>query len=227
MSAPNVARVAALIGDRARAAMLNELMCGRALTATELCRAADITKQTGSAHLKRLVDGQLVAVEAHGRHRYFRIANEEVAHVLEGLAGIAHETRAVRHDSGPRDPNLRKARICYDHLAGEVAVTIYDSLRRRNAFRLDDGEIDLSDEGSRIFAAFEIDLDELRKQRRVLCRACMDWSERRHHLAGALGSALLRRFVDLRWARQERPSRIVRITPQGLRWVASLAVTPA
>jgi DNA-binding transcriptional ArsR family regulator len=215
--------VAALIGDRARAAMLNDLMCGRALTATELCRTAGITKQTGSAHLKRLVDGQLVAVEAHGRHRYFRIANEEVARVLEGLAGIAHETRAVRHDSGPRDPNLRKARICYDHLAGEVAVTLYDSLRRRNAFRLDDGEIDLSDEGARIFAAFEIDVDELRKERRVLCRACMDWSERRHHLAGALGAALLRRFLDRRWARPERHSRIVRITPHGLRWVSSLS----
>ena len=207
---------AALIGEHARAKMLTALMGGRALTATELADAAGITKQTGSTHLRRLLDAHFVAMEAHGRHRYFRIADEEVAQLLEGLMSFSVRVDA-RLQSGPRDPVLRKARVCYDHLAGELGVLLYSSLSQRQAFDFDGATVALSVEGERWIEEFGIDTRALRSQKRAPCRVCMDWSERRHHLAGAVGAALLARVIELGWAVRDRSSRAVCFRPNGER----------
>jgi DNA-binding transcriptional ArsR family regulator len=207
---------ATLIGDRARAEMLAALMGGRALTATELADAAGITKQTGSTHLRRLLDARFVAMEAHGRHRYFRIADEEVAQLLEGLMSFSGRADA-RLRCGPKDPVLRKARVCYDHLAGELGVLLYSSLSQRQAFDFDGATVALSAEGERLIDEFGIDTRALRRQKRAPCRVCMDWSERRHHLAGAVGTALLVRVIELGWAVRDKSSRAIHFRPNGER----------
>jgi DNA-binding transcriptional ArsR family regulator len=212
---PSIVGIAALIGDHARAEVLTALLADRALTATELAAVAGVTKQTISAHLAKLLDAKLVAVEKQGRHRYFRLADQDVAHLLESLMGVAFRTGAVRARSSPREPALRKARVCYDHLAGEVGVRIYEGLMQRHALVASADGLALSAQGRRLFRKLAIDVDALAKQKRAFCRACLDWSERRHHLAGALGAALLDRLVELGWARRARDSRVVALTPHG------------
>ena len=212
---PNIVRIAALIGDHARAEILTALMTGQALTATELAAVAGVTKQTISSHLAKLLDGRLLSVESQGRHRYFRLADDDVARLLESLMGVAYRSGAVRVRSSPREPALRKARVCYDHLAGELGVLIFDSLKDRRLVTFVEGTPELSMLGRAYCQEFGIDVEALAHQRRPLCRACLDWSMRRHHLAGALGAAILERCVDLRWARRDPASRVVRFSPQG------------
>ena len=214
---PSIARVAALIGDPSRAQILSALMADRALTATELSAHANVTRQTMSSHLAKLLDAKLISVAAQGRHRYFRLADREVARLIESLMGVAFRTGAVRLASSPRDPALRKARVCYDHLAGELAVWACESLVTRQVFTSDARGFALTSSGVSWFANFGIDADALATQRRTLCRACLDWGERRHHLAGSLGAALLDRCIGLRWARRLAHSRIVEFTPRGER----------
>jgi DNA-binding transcriptional ArsR family regulator len=214
---PNIARIASLLGDPARADVLTALLTDRALTATELASIAGVTKQTMSAHLSKLLDAALVQVDQQGRHRYFRLANEDVAALLESLMGVAFRTGAVRLLSSPREPALRKARVCYDHLAGEFGVAAYESLLRHGAFEMSREELRLSKIGAGWFRDFGIDTDAAARQRRTFCRPCMDWSERRHHLAGSLGAALLSRLQDLKWAAREKNSRVIRFTPRGQR----------
>lgn len=214
---PDIAAVAGLIGDRARAAMLMCLMAGRSLTATELARAAGVTKQTGSSHLSKLVDARLVAVESVGRNRYFRLADHDVGAVIEQLIGLADRVGAVHVDSGPADPALRKARVCYDHLAGELGVLVFDSLKQRGFVRADGTRPALTEDGARFCQAFGIDLADLERRRRPLCLACLDWSVRRHHLAGALGAALLGRCYALGWARPKKGTRVVLFSALGER----------
>jgi DNA-binding transcriptional ArsR family regulator len=214
---PNIARIASLLGDPARADVLTALLADRALTATELASIAGVTKQTMSAHLAKLLDAALVDVDQQGRHRYFRLANEDVAELLESLMGVAFRTGAVRLLSSPREPALRKARVCYDHLAGEFGVAAYESLLRRGAFEVSRDELRLSKIGAGWFRDFGIDIDAAARQRRTFCRPCMDWSERRHHLAGSLGAALLSRLQGLKWAAREKNSRVIRFTPGGQR----------
>jgi DNA-binding transcriptional ArsR family regulator len=208
---------ATLIGDYARAKMLTALMGGRALTATELADAAGITKQTGSTHLRKLLDARFIAMEAHGRHRYFRIADEEVAHLLEDFMNFSVRGSTNVHPTGPKDPALRKARVCYDHLAGELAVLVYESLLQRQAFSFEGDVVGLSAEGERLIGDFGVDAHAMRSQKRALCRVCMDWSERRHHLAGAVGAALLARVIERGWAVRDKSSRAVCFRPHGER----------
>jgi len=208
---------ATLIGDHARAKMLTALMGGRALTATELAGAAGITKQTGSTHLRKLLDARFVEMEAHGRHRYFRIADEEVAQLLEELMSFSVRADPRGYATGPKDPALRKARVCYDHLAGELGVLLHASLLQRQAFDFNGATVALSAQGERLIADLGIDARAMRSQKRALCRVCMDWSERRHHLAGAVGAALLARVIELGWAVRDRSSRAVYFRPNGER----------
>lgn len=214
---PNITTVAALVGDQARAAVLTALMSGMALTATELADAAGVTRQTISSHLAKLHDAGLLAVEAQGRHRYFRIADPDVAHLLETLMGVAFDTGAgvPRLRVGPREPALRKARVCYDHLAGELGVFVYAGLARHGAFALDADGVALTAPGRARVAALGVDADLPVATRRPLCRTCLDWSERRPHLAGALGAALLGRFQDLGWARRVPASRVLAFSAAG------------
>ncbi|HLB11229.1 MAG TPA: winged helix-turn-helix domain-containing protein [Gemmatimonadaceae bacterium] len=187
---PDIAAIAKLIGDHARSTILMAMMTGRALTATELARVAGVSKPTASSHLSKLVDAKLVAVEQVGRHRYFRLANHEVGTVIETLVGLAHRIGSVHVPTGPVDVAMRKARVCYDHLAGDLGVLVYDSLRQQGCVRGDGRELTLTDKGDRFADELGVDLASLEHHRRPLCLACLDWSVRRPHLAGALGAAL-------------------------------------
>ena len=211
---PVIASVAALLGDPARANILTALIDGRALTVSELARAAGVTIQTASGHLAKLSDAQLLVGEKQGRHRYFRLSGPDVAQVLEALMGLAERTGAVRVRTGPRDEALRAARICYDHLAGERGVDMLASLRRRNLIAGEE-DLELTPAGRRFFVDFGIDVKALEQGRRPVCRACLDWSERRSHLGGALGAAILTEVIGRNWAR--RDGRTLAFTPPGLK----------
>ena len=213
---PSIARIAALIGDPARAEVLTALMADRALTATELAAIANITKQTVSAHLAKLVEAGLLAVEPQGRHRYFRLADADVAQLLESLMGVAFRAGTVRLRSSPREPALRRARRCYDHLAGELGVMAYEGLLARRVLVRGRDETELTEEGRQWFSAqLGIDTAALGHQRRAFCKPCLDWGERRHHLAGALGAAMLGRIVQLGWVRPVAGTRVLAFTPPG------------
>jgi DNA-binding transcriptional ArsR family regulator len=215
-SLPNVANIAALIGEPTRAAMLAALVDGRALPANELGYAAGgISAQAASAHLAKLLAGGLLSVEQEGRHRYFRLASPQVAEALEALAGLVPQSPSLRRLS-PEAARLRHARTCYDHLAGEAGVAVMAALIGRRLIRAgDDKRVTVTRNGRVWFSDFGIDVDALRPGRYGVARACLDWTERRHHLAGSLGTSLLVRLVDLRWLRREPASRTVRITPSG------------
>ena len=194
---PSIVGIAALIGDHARAEILTALMAGQALTATELAGVAGVTKQTISSHLGKLLDARLLAVESQGRHRYFRLAEPDVAQLLESLMGVAYRAGAVRVRSSPREPALRKARVCYDHLAGELGVLVFDGLEHRRFVRSGGEGLELTARGRRYCTELGIDVETLARRRRPLCRACLDWSMRRNHLSGAVGAAVLNRCLDL------------------------------
>jgi len=222
--------VASLVGDPARANMLTALMNGRALTASELSQEAGITPQTASSHLAKLEVGGLIEQEKQGRHRYYRLADPDVADVLESLQGLAARAGHLRVRTGPKDPALRRARVCYDHLAGDLGVQMLDSMRRQRLVRQHKNDIELTADGERfVEKALQIDAASLTHPRRPVCKACLDWSERRHHLAGTLGAALMRRFTELKWAsRDPTPgSRVVQFTRQGERRFAALFGEPA
>jgi DNA-binding transcriptional ArsR family regulator len=212
---PNIAAIAALLGDPARSNMLTALMHGQALTATELAQEAGVVLSTASGHLGKLQDAGLVDIEKQGRHRYFRLSGADVASVLEGLMGVAARTGHLRVRTGPRDPELRRARVCYDHLAGDAAVRMYDRLQAAGMIAASGGALRLTKAGERFFSTLGIDLDAAANGRRPLCRACLDWSERRHHLAGALGAALLDHIYDRGWAKRAANSRVVTFTKTG------------
>ena len=222
---PDIAMVAALVGDPARANMLTALMTGRALTASELAHQVGVTPQTASSHLARLEAGNLIEQEKQGRHRYYRLADPDVAGVLEGLAALAARAGHMRVRTGPKDPALRRARICYDHLAGDLGVQMLDSLRKRRLVRQSKQAIELTLEGERFLArTLQIATEDLAHPRRPVCKACLDWSERRHHLAGTLGAALMARFTELKWAARDTApgSRVVNFSRNGEKQFALL-----
>lgn len=212
---PDIARIAALVGDPARANMLQALMTGHALTASELAQEAGVTVQTASSHLAKLEAGGLIGQRKQGRHRYFELSGYDVAEVLEALTGLAARTGHLRVRTGPKEPALRRARVCYDHLAGEMGVAMLDSLTGRGIVAGDNDALDLTPAGEAFVQAFGIALDGLRGGRRPLCKACLDWSARRNHLAGALGAAFLDRFYALGWAKREAESRVVAFSKKG------------
>ena len=217
--------VAALVGDPARANMLTALMTGRALTASELADQAGITPQTASSHLGKLETGGLIEQEKQGRHRYYRLTDPDVAGVIEGLAGLAARAGHMRVRTGPKDPALRRARVCYDHLAGDLGVQMLDSMRKQRLGRQTKQTIELTVEGERFMAKnLQISAEMLAHPRRPLCKACLDWSERRHHLAGTLGAAVMTRFTELKWAARDAApgSRVVNFSRNGEKRFAAL-----
>lgn len=213
---PDIARVAAMVGDPARANMLTALLDGVALTASELTLEAGVTKQTASSHLAKLEDAGLVAVEAQGRHRYYRLADPDVAGLLETLMGVAARAKALRARPGPKEPALRRARVCYDHLAGELGVALFDSFMKHKWIAPGpEKTFALTRLGRAKVSTFISDIEDLERGARPLCRACLDWSVRRHHLAGALGAAILDEVFDRGWATQKRGSRVLEFTRNG------------
>lgn len=213
---PDIAGIAQAIADPARAAMLCALMDGRALTAGELAREAGVTPQTASGHITRLAECGLVSVAASGRHRYVAIARPEVSAALESLMHLAAVSGKRRTRPGPRDEAMREARICYDHLAGAAGVRMLDGfVARRWIAAADAAGLTLTADGRDRFVALGVDLDQGGRSRRPVCRACLDWSERRPHLAGRLGAALLAHMLDRRWLLRDGESRALSFTPAG------------
>lgn len=228
VSTSAVAQTASLMGDLARAGMLIALMDGRALTATELARIASISPQTASGHLGRLVDAGLVVRESQGRHRYHRLASPAVANMIESIMALTTDRDMPRAPlgstvpvTGPRDRALRYARTCYDHLAGQLAVEMTDSLIKSGRIELSSDGGALTVEGDRFLRSLGVDLDAARHRAssrgtgRMFCRPCLDWSERRPHIGGALGAALCQCSLDNGWIRRTAGSRVVTVTPHG------------
>ncbi len=159
----------------------------------------------------------MVAPRRQGRHAYYALAGADVAALLEKLMNLAERTGHRRARTGPAEPALRRARVCYDHLAGDLGVALFDRLMARRVLTRRGEALDVSRTGEAFLRGFGVDLDAARSVRRALCKDCLDWSVRRSHLAGSLGAALLQRFYDLGWAKRERNSRVVTFTPAGLR----------
>jgi len=227
LSIASLAETAALVGDPARANMLVALMDGRALTATELARFAGITPQTASGHLTRLTGAGLLAMERQGRHRYHRLASKSIAAMLESIMAVAgrlndeagqRKKRAVV--VGPRDKALRHLRTCYDHLAGRVAVAMADRMAELGVIDFSTDGAALTEEGATLLRGLGVDLDETaahanRRRGRVFCRPCLDWSERRAHIAGSVGTAICRACFSQGWIRRIEGTRAVAVTSAG------------
>jgi DNA-binding transcriptional ArsR family regulator len=211
-----IAEIATLVGDPARATMVSALLDGRALSASELALAARITPQTASTHLAKLTRAGLLAVERTGRHRHFRLASPKVAEMIEGIVAVALEKRPRFRPLSRQARAVNAARICYDHLAGRLSVDLTDALVARDYIVLDDKTAAVTTAGSRFFAGFGI-AASARSQHRPACRLCLDWTERRPHIAGALGVALAERFFDLGWMERAQRSHAVVVTPAGRR----------
>ncbi|GAB4362774.1 MAG: winged helix-turn-helix domain-containing protein [Kiloniellaceae bacterium] len=216
---PSFALVGALIGVPARANMMAALMDGRAQTASELAFVAGVTPQTASSHLAKLTDAGLIAVEKQGRHRYYRLAGPAVAEALEPLSHLAPNTRVPERRSAQlrRVGDLRTARFCYDHLAGRLGVALTDSLLQRRLMRRAEGDFLVGHKGRAFLEGLGIDVAAAEGERRHFARCCLDWSERRPHLGGALGAALADRLLRQKWLKREKASRKAALTPLGAR----------
>ena len=218
MNTNQVARIAALAGEPARTAMLLALMDGRALTAHELAAAGNIGAATASRHLALLVEGGLLRVERQGKHRYHRLASAEVARLLEGLMQLAAASAPLPRPvaTGPRDARMRLARTCYDHLAGAIAVALAQHLQEEGAVVIEDDTAHVTDRAPRVLAALGIAPEALAPAgKRPLCRPCLDWGERRMHLAGQLGALLCTHCLQQGWLRRQAGSRALAVTPAG------------
>jgi DNA-binding transcriptional ArsR family regulator len=217
MTGPYFAEVAALMGDPARANILAALMDGRAQTAKELAFVAGVSAPTTSGHLAKLVAGHLLSVEVQGRHRYYRLADPLVAAALEGVMALAAQGPKRHRPHGPADDALRHARTCYDHLAGQVGVGLLTVLLGRGHLAPGPRDYRVTASGQALFAELGIDLAAVEAQRRSFARPCLDWSERRPHLAGALGAALTDRFFEKGYIARKADTRAVTITAAGRR----------
>ena len=213
---PRFARVAAMIGDPSRARMLAALLDGALMTAGEIARAVDITPQTASVHLAKLLDAELVSVRTQGRHRYFRLADGDVAHALEALAVIADKDAAVvGRQAWSREAMkpLRHARTCYGHLAGRLGVRLHDALVDSGIVALRDERHVLADQAGPALERLGLDTTAIASTSRGIVYPCVDWSERRDHFAGPLAVALLAHFVERRWLTRIAGSRALAIGP--------------
>ena len=214
---PNISRVAALIGDPARSSILIALMRGQALTVSELAAEAGVGLPTASSHLSQLEAGGLVAPRKQGRHKYFTLASDEAASVIEALTGFAGGLSKPKTRPGPRDPALRKARVCYNHLAGERGVRLYESLVAQSHLILSTEGLTLSQAGWDFAATFGITAQDFAGKRPPHCRECLDWSARRSHLGGRLGRAFLAAIEKRGWAHRVKGTRVVAFTSEGER----------
>ena len=218
MNINSAANVGLLIGEPTRTTMLFALMDGQALTATELARSANVTPQSASTHLARLAKAGLICVEKHGRHRYHRIASPEVARLIESIGQLATSDQPAKVVTGPRDEAMRKARVCYDHFAGRLGVAITDSLIKKSMIEFEDQSGVVTPKGIKHLGRFGIDVatdGSTKRSSRPLCRPCLDWSVRRPHVAGALGAAICKHFIDEKLVRRKKDSRVIVLTPDG------------
>lgn len=213
--------IAGLIGEPARAKMLWNLLDGRAYTASELAMAADISGTSASNHLTKLLSADLLKVEKQGRHRYFSFAKPEIAYVVESLATLSGQStkKSIKEDE---PQGIKYCRSCYDHLAGYVGVKITEALEKKKAIRKNDNAYLITNAGWQLLTEFDIDKDEIINNRRAITRQCLDWSERRPHIAGQIGAMLLSNMMEREWFKKVRFSRELIITSKGRREVQKL-----
>ncbi len=212
-----VAEIASLVGDPARANILCALLDGRALTASELAYSAGISPQTASGHLAKLARANLIQLAKQGRHRYYRLTGPQVGQMLESIVSVANAGPPRYRPRTKREEHWRKARTCYDHLAGLLGVGIADKLQEHGHLVLADEGGDLTESGEKVLTKLGVDLERARAGKRVFCRPCLDWTERRPHLGGAIGAALAIRCFELGWVERMRDKRGLNITPKGER----------
>ncbi|WP_085803834.1 ArsR/SmtB family transcription factor [Roseovarius albus] len=212
---PPMARIGAMISAPARAIMLTELFDGRALTMTELAGVAGVSASTASEHLAQLLEGGFVTREKSGRHNYYRLASPQIAHALEQLvAQTAHVNLADRPGKRPRTP-IQQARMCYDHIAGHLGVAIADALVSNGALIPLDNDYELTPQGEALLGSFGADIPTLRHSKRLFARQCLDWSERRHHVAGVVGATIADLAFANGWIERARERRVLHVTPKG------------
>jgi len=214
-NAPQIAEIAALVGDPGRANMLCALLGGRALTATELAFVAGVTPQTASGHIGKLHGARLVVGVKQGRHRYFRLTGPHVAQMLESIMNVALAGPQRFQPKSKVDDQMRHARTCYDHIAGVLGVALAEKLIERNFIVLGDDAGEVTQSGAEFLSNLGVDLSAALAKRRIFCRPCLDWTERRPHIGGAVGAALARRCFELKWIERVRDSRALAVTPAG------------
>ena len=214
---PRLAEIAALVGDPARANILTALLDGRSLTASELAYFAGVSPQTTSGHLAKLTESRMLSLQKQGRHRYYRLATPQVGRMIESIMEVAVSAPERYRPASKADTALRAARTCYDHFAGRLGVGLADMLSSRGHVVLADEGGEVTEAGIEFLTGFGLDLAEARRRRRAYCRPCLDWTERRPHLGGAVAAALTQRCFDLRWVERQRDSRALIITPAGRR----------
>ncbi|KEO79698.1 winged helix-turn-helix domain-containing protein [Paenibacillus polymyxa] len=213
----NVAMIASLVSEPSRAAILTALLDGRFHTASELAHMAGIKPQTASFHLAKMTEAHVVTVEKQGRHRYYGIQDPEVAQVMESFLSIAPPVPIKSFKQASENEAIRLARTCYDHVAGQLGVQLMNFFMQKGILSEDQDGLHITDQGETFFTDFQIDLTKTRQKRRSFSHKCLDWSERRHHLAGALGSAILDRLFELHWIERLPTTRAIRITAEGKR----------
>jgi DNA-binding transcriptional ArsR family regulator len=212
---PDISSIAKAISEPSRAAMLTALLDGRLHPASSLAYIAGIKPQTASFHLKRMTELNLISVERHGRHRYYGLTNYEVASTLESFLVISPKTEIKSFRQATQDKAIRDARTCYDHLAGKLGVKITDSMLVNGYLENLTDSFIITEKGEEFFAGLHIDLSEVKKSRRKFINKCLDWSERRHHLSGAVGNALFEKFLELNWIEKASGTRAVKLTSEG------------
>ncbi|CAG2140989.1 hypothetical protein LMG19282_01957 [Cupriavidus campinensis] len=225
--APGISQLAGLLADPGRAAMLWALMDGSARPAGELAMIAGLSASSTSGHLARMSEGGLLAVETRGRNRYYRLATPEIGVAIEALASASLASQPPRLRAVPvsrtAPPALRQARTCYDHLAGELAVGLFERMSEAGWLIVSGSTVDLSAPGAEAMGQLGIDLGATRRKRRQFACTCPDWSERKPHLGGALGAALLESLLARGWIERTDTSRALRVTPRGQREIVNVA----
>lgn len=207
-------KIAALLGDPTRAVVMWTLLDGKAFTATELAITANTSPQNMSMHLAKLLDAGLLCVEKQGRHKYYRFSNKETAYAIEAMASLIPPATSEKKKKDQNSP-IKNCRTCYDHLAGKIGVALAESLLEQGIILDIDTKFEVSPKGEKWFSDFGIHLDDLKKQRRIFLKPCLDWSERKNHIAGSLGSSLLDKMIADDWLRKTENSRAVQITGKG------------
>lgn len=208
-------KTATLIGDATRASILWNLLDGRAFTATELAVSVETSAQNISMHLAKLLEAKFICVEKQGRHKYYRFSNKEVAYAIEAMTNLIPKTKVSIKNKSQEYPPIKYCRTCYDHLAGKIGVAIADSLLEQKIIIEKNGIFEISSEGKKWLSDFGINVEGAKKQKRIFLKPCLDWSERRNHIAGSIGALLLDKMISEDWFRRTKNSRAMTITAKG------------